>query len=325
MTFQNSVVGGVTLVRPAIQSPHYEEGTSGWTINQDGSAEFNDVTIRGGTVVSGLALYYDGTPAFGNLILSFAAAAGVDEYGNEYDQGITAHDTSGSKIIMEAGGGSSTISFVPRDIAGVTWQAGGIGQAISTRLGTNTPQMFAASPYASSSGSSSSSISFYGHPETSNSDATSEVIISGQRTSIFSPNVWLTGGPISMYDGNTFETYTPVVGGAGTATFSVREGWYQRIGKMIYFCAYVDLATAGSGAASVTITTPTDIDRTTRQTFTANIDNNAPNQGSYTGLVALGGSGNVVDRLRRYDGITLTGADLTASALLVVEGWYREA
>ena len=45
--FTNPVVGGTTLIRPAIQSPNYVAGTSGWSINQDGSAEFNGVTIRG--------------------------------------------------------------------------------------------------------------------------------------------------------------------------------------------------------------------------------------------------------------------------------------
>lgn len=47
MTFSNPIVGGVTLIRPAIQSPDYITGSAGWSINKDGSAEFNDVTIRG--------------------------------------------------------------------------------------------------------------------------------------------------------------------------------------------------------------------------------------------------------------------------------------
>jgi hypothetical protein len=43
----NPIVGGITLRRPAIQSPNYLAGAAGWTINIDGSAEFNSVTIRG--------------------------------------------------------------------------------------------------------------------------------------------------------------------------------------------------------------------------------------------------------------------------------------
>lgn len=46
--FNNSVVGGQgTLVRESIHSPDYVPGVSGWTINRDGSAEFNGVTFRG--------------------------------------------------------------------------------------------------------------------------------------------------------------------------------------------------------------------------------------------------------------------------------------
>lgn len=48
MSFNNPVVGGENgeLVRRSIQSPDYVTGVSGWTINRDGSAEFNNVTIR---------------------------------------------------------------------------------------------------------------------------------------------------------------------------------------------------------------------------------------------------------------------------------------
>lgn len=57
MQFQDDVVGGVTLIRPAIQSPDFVTGVSGWQIAADGSAEFNDVLIRG-TVHAGTATDY---------------------------------------------------------------------------------------------------------------------------------------------------------------------------------------------------------------------------------------------------------------------------
>lgn len=47
MEFQDELAGGVFLIRPALRSPDYVAGVSGWTINVDGSAEFNDVVIRG--------------------------------------------------------------------------------------------------------------------------------------------------------------------------------------------------------------------------------------------------------------------------------------
>jgi hypothetical protein len=55
MQFQDDLAAGVVLVRPAFQSPDYVPGSSGWAVLLDGSAEFNNVVIRGGTTVSGTA------------------------------------------------------------------------------------------------------------------------------------------------------------------------------------------------------------------------------------------------------------------------------
>ena len=45
--FPDSAIGGITLLTPAIQSPNFISGSEGWTINQDGSAQFNNLDIRG--------------------------------------------------------------------------------------------------------------------------------------------------------------------------------------------------------------------------------------------------------------------------------------
>lgn len=43
----NPIVGGTVLRRPAIQSPDFVTGVSGWIVKIDGSAEFNNVSVRG--------------------------------------------------------------------------------------------------------------------------------------------------------------------------------------------------------------------------------------------------------------------------------------
>lgn len=53
MSFGNPIVGGVTLVRPAIQSPNFITTVSGWSINKDGTVEFNDAVIRGSLSAGG--------------------------------------------------------------------------------------------------------------------------------------------------------------------------------------------------------------------------------------------------------------------------------
>jgi hypothetical protein len=91
MTFRSSILAGVSLIRAAIRSPNYVHNVSGWTINQDGSAEFNNITIRGGSTVGGTSLFYAGVPALGNLRYSISDTSGTDAYGNVYGVGIIAY------------------------------------------------------------------------------------------------------------------------------------------------------------------------------------------------------------------------------------------
>lgn len=104
MGFQNPIVGGTALRIPAIQSPNYTPGSLGWIIKIDGSAEFNNLTIRGTfngpdyTINAQGAFFYLGTPANGNLIASVASTAGTDSFGNPYLSGFTSYDYPGNRF-----------------------------------------------------------------------------------------------------------------------------------------------------------------------------------------------------------------------------------
>jgi hypothetical protein len=100
--FSSPVVGGDnSIIREEVKSPDFVHGVSGWSIMKNGSAEFNDLVIRG--VFNGSdfiinpdgGFFYDGAPDLGNLIASFASASGFDAFGNAYMQGITAYSASG--------------------------------------------------------------------------------------------------------------------------------------------------------------------------------------------------------------------------------------
>jgi hypothetical protein len=115
MTFSNPVVGGTTLVRPAVRSPNYIAGSQGWSVNQDGSAEFNDLTLRGTFVGTdwiqndnGL-FFYSGTPGAGNLVGSWAQADGTDAFGNTYLAGITVTGPNGT-VQMSPDDGALTLT-----------------------------------------------------------------------------------------------------------------------------------------------------------------------------------------------------------------------
>lgn len=51
MPFSNPILGGTALVRQAINSPLYIPGVQGWSINRDGSAEFNNASLRGALLI----------------------------------------------------------------------------------------------------------------------------------------------------------------------------------------------------------------------------------------------------------------------------------
>jgi hypothetical protein len=109
--FVDQLVAGTVLVRDDIESQNYAPGSAGWIIRQDGSAELNNVKIRNGTVVSGTALYYNGTPGPGTLILSIAAVAGTDEFGNAYPAGLSVGNTTTRQIVLGYNGSTAAINF----------------------------------------------------------------------------------------------------------------------------------------------------------------------------------------------------------------------
>jgi hypothetical protein len=100
---ENPVVGGTVLRRYAIESPNYAAGSAGWIIKQDGSAEFNNVTVRG-TVTAGHFIgtgegqefiIYSGTPAANNVVASVVTAQATDASGNVILAGSTTYGKSG--------------------------------------------------------------------------------------------------------------------------------------------------------------------------------------------------------------------------------------
>lgn len=119
MSFQDPIVGGTVLRIPAIQSPNYSPGVSGWAIFQNGNAEFDNVTIRGefaGTdfVIDNAGIFfYSGTPATGNLLISIASASGTDGFGNTYPQGASFGAAGTSEtVVIGVTGGSPLLYFL---------------------------------------------------------------------------------------------------------------------------------------------------------------------------------------------------------------------
>jgi hypothetical protein len=79
----NPIVGGAALRYPAIQSPNFVKGVSGWQINQDGTATFADVDIVGGVITL--------TDSAGNIVGTLDGTGGLVLYGagDASDPGMT--------------------------------------------------------------------------------------------------------------------------------------------------------------------------------------------------------------------------------------------
>ncbi len=83
-----AITGGTVLRTPAIQSPNYVPGVSGWIVRIDGSAEFNNGTFRGSIEVGPLsgAHFIVNNPATGDVVDVYNSSAqlvfSIDANGN---------------------------------------------------------------------------------------------------------------------------------------------------------------------------------------------------------------------------------------------------
>lgn len=131
------------------------------------------------------------------------------------------------------------------------------------------------------------------------------------------------------------QTYTPVVGNAGGATFSTLTGTYVVMGPLTFVNVDLTVNTAGSGTGIVTITMPTAPDRGQRQAITMHTESigaaglaNSHIAGGEAVFFAAPSSGTATDRLRIDEGGStarennIQGADLLAGGHITIQGFY---
>lgn len=129
-------------------------------------------------------------------------------------------------------------------------------------------------------------------------------------------------------------TWTPTWTGQGSATFSTNTGYYYIVGDAVFVNLYTVCNVAGSGSTTLSVTMPTNIDRTNRQVLAVSCE--AVKTGGATSTSRGGelvcftsGTGAVADRFRVGDddggASNLVGSDITSTTIFVVQGWYRKA
>lgn len=306
MSFSNPITGGQgALIRPAVKSPNFVTGVSGWTIRRDGSAEFNNVVIRNSIQAGGAILLYNGTPAAGNLAISLAQSAGVDSFGNSYPAGFQAGDHNGT--------GFFTLITLLGDIIldSDHWNNGG-------GLSLNDSGISLFSP-SNTSGTQDDPVSFALFPGDNDGTPASSARLAT-----------LSGKPVEFDFIGEFRTYsswtpfTPVWANVGTATFTTNTGYWRRLGEKIDFDMYATVSNPGSGAGIVGFDVAWSIDRTIQQIVAGHIGGSAAINGTVCALALPGGSGPTVDRIRTSVGANITGAQLTAGTNINIQGFFRE-
>lgn len=140
-------------------------------------------------------------------------------------------------------------------------------------------------------------------------------------------------GETRFYDGTAWrfiadtgwKTYTPTVTGGGTATWTLQIGRYKRVAeKSIMFSIFLDVNGAGSGSSNVQVALPSTPNRACRWVFPVSLESGVAISGAH-GLVILGGSGAIIDRIRYAGASNLLGSDLNAGRLITISGVYEEA
>jgi hypothetical protein len=187
---------------------------------------------------------YSPAPGAGNLVLSIAAAAGTDPYGNAFQAGLTLYasgaqinlsidgsdadatwtDTvNGSQIQIGAAGGSAGQEFTPPSAPGVTWEPASINALVSNVFGSNTAEFAISGPY-NHAHVSRPTISMFG---SSDSSASNRIDLATQTTRVTGigqvGSYWVTEGGTGVP--LTWQTPSYASSWAASSTFNGSANW----------------------------------------------------------------------------------------------------
>lgn len=148
-----------------------------------------------------------------------------------------------------------------------------------------------------------------------------------------------TAGVVTMGDQNitnpTITAFTPAWHGHN-ASMSINEGWYYKVGKMVYYNIYTVFSSSSTLTGGVTVDLPTVPYRsgTRQQTGTAWYTDVSPS-GSWTDANCMGhhctfagDTGVTTGVLRNYRDNAFTGGMIggpSPATIITIQGFYREA
>lgn len=99
--FSDPISGGGILVQPEIRSPNFVTGVSGWIVRADGSAEFNDLFLHGGTVTITSGLLQFLFPLSNGI--TFIAPSGDTTGATDFGNVAIALSVPGANVVLMGG------------------------------------------------------------------------------------------------------------------------------------------------------------------------------------------------------------------------------
>lgn len=123
MAFSNPIIAGDTLIREAIQSENFVAGVSGWRIQRDGTAEFNDITARGDISASSLRVVGPDVGATPNATISVESSPfNAIRWSHPLDPDFNAEGSIEPRLIGLAGAARrGQVDIRPERVGGTFW------------------------------------------------------------------------------------------------------------------------------------------------------------------------------------------------------------
>lgn len=128
-------------------------------------------------------------------------------------------------------------------------------------------------------------------------------------------------GSLNVVDWLTPVPYTPSIGGDGTATWSVKQGYYLNLGAMVFVSVELTVATVGTGGGTITVGLPYEVG--TQDVILSGYSNGMAAgfaQGPVSGLANIGAFEVAV--VRDAGNVTLTRSLLAVGGVVRLTGMY---
>lgn len=217
--FTDPLVGGMSiLIRDAIRSRNYVAGVSGWSINKDGTAEFDSIVIRGAGEFGPNPGQHIELTTTGQIKIYDSANTLVMQLDGT---GFLVQDiATGARILATLAAGVTLIALQPPDVAGYTFGSAFVYGDSDAALGDAWMQL--ASPTIN--GGDSGRITIFGANATSPTEPSTQIVLDAEQ--VFAQGAFALGrGPVARaYSGTDSAAVTAETTVLTSSSYAFRDG-----------------------------------------------------------------------------------------------------